>query len=191
MLSFEAIESHHKIQEPVSDYLPFIHCGRKISMSEVSLEYQVKAAMDNIKAFDVVGVSVMTDSEKATDDINALWERFFKESIGQAVTHKQSDVIYAVYSDYEGDHTKPYRLTIGYRVTDAATGEGLHHVNVEAGEYAILSAAGAQPQALIETWKSVWESDLEREYTTDFEVYGPRFFEEGVNEVLVHIGVKG
>lgn len=166
-------------------------------MNEESLEYQVKAAMDSLPAFDVVGVSVMTDSDKATDDINALWERFFKESIGQAVAHKKSDVIYAVYSDYEGDHTKPYRFTIGYRVSEMAdandpgdAGE-LHHVSVQAGEYAILSAAGKQPEALLETWKSVWESDLERSYATDFEVYGPRFFEDGVNEVLVHVGVQG
>lgn len=160
-------------------------------MNEDSLEYQVKAAIDTLTSFDVVGVSVITDSEKATDDINALWERFFKESIGQAVEHKQSDVIYAVYSDYEGDHTKPYRLTIGYRVAESNDVlDTLHHVQVQANDYAILSAAGKQPQALIETWKSVWESDLERLYATDFEVYGPRFFEDGVNEVLVHIGVK-
>ena len=160
-------------------------------MSEERLEYQVKAAMDHVPAFDVVGISVVTDSEKATTDINALWERFFKESIGQQIDHKDNDVIYAVYSDYEGDHTKPYRLTIGYRVNEVARAISLHHVQVQANDYAILSAAGPQPQALIETWTSVWESDLDRAYATDFEVYGPRFFEEGVNEVLVHVGVKG
>ena len=34
-------------------------------------------------------------------------------------------------------------------------------------------------------------ADLEREFKTDFEVYGPRFFEDGLHEVLVHIGIRG
>lgn len=67
----------------------------------------------------------------------------------------------------------------------------LHHIKVHGGEYALLSAAGEQPKALIETWEAIWSSDLEREFKTDFEVYGPRFFEDGLHEVLVHIGIKG
>lgn len=155
----------------------------------MSEKYQVKAAVDFVEGFDVAGVSVVTEKTRATDDINALWERFFKESVGQKVAGKVNDVIYAVYSDYAGDHNKPYRLTIGYRAHGTQPG-GMHVVKVAANDYAILSAAGEQPKALVETWKSVWESDLERTYKTDFEVYGPRFFEDGVHEVLVHIGIK-
>ena len=159
-------------------------------MSE-DLEYQVKAAVDTREAFDVIGVSVVTNADKATDDINALWERFFKEQIGQQLEHKTGDMIYAVYSDYEGDHTKPYRLTIGYRVNKTTyVPTALHHVMVASGDYAILSAAGEQPKALLDTWKSVWESDLDRAYTTDYEVYGPRFFDPSIGEVLLHIGMQ-
>lgn len=152
--------------------------------------YEVKAGLAEIDAFDVVGISVVTDNTKGTDDINALWERFFKDSVGQQIPNKTDDVIYAVYSDYEGDHEKPYRLTIGYRVSNDNVPEGMKAVRVETGEYALMSAAGEQPKALIETWEAIWSSDLGRTYGTDFEVYGPRFFEEGVNEVLIHIGVK-
>ncbi len=152
--------------------------------------YEVKAGLAEVNTFDVVGISVITDNEKGTDDINALWERFFKDSVGQTVTNKIDNTIYAVYSDYEGDHTKPYRLTIGYRISSAETADDMHRVAVQTGQYAMMSAAGEQPKALIETWNAIWSSDLERRYTTDFEVYGPRFFEDGVNEVLVHIGVK-
>lgn len=155
--------------------------------------YEVKAGLAEIEAFDVVGVSIVTDNEKATDDINALWERFFKESVGQHIPNKIDDVIFAVYSDYEGDHEAPYRLTIGYRIDPKANKESpkdMHQVSCKSGDYAVLSSAGKQPEALIETWASIWSSDLERSYATDFEVYGPRFFEDGVNEVLIHIGVK-
>lgn len=152
--------------------------------------YDAKAGLADINSFDVVGVSIVTDNEKGAEEINALWEKFFTEQTGQKVEGKADDVIYAVYSDYEGDHEKPYRLTIGYRVTDDVTPESLHRVVVQSQPYAVMSAAGKQPDTLIETWKAIWSSDLERTYVTDFELYGPRFFEDGVNEVLIHIGVE-
>lgn len=153
--------------------------------------FETRAGLAEVEAFDIVGISIITDNEKGTDDINALWERFFKESIGQFVPNKTDDVIYAVYSDYEGNHEKPYRLTIGYRVSSDETPETMHRVGVKPQEYAVMSAAGKQPDALIETWKAIWSSeDLPRSYATDFEVYGPRFFEDGINEVLVHIGIN-
>ena len=153
--------------------------------------YEVKAGLVEVDAFDVVGISVVTDRSKGTDDTNALWERFFQEGVGQVVEHKVDDVIYAVYSDYEGDHEAPYRLTIGYRVSDvSAVPEGMNEVSVIDQQYAAMSAAGKQPDALIETWTAIWSSDLGRTYKTDFEVYGPRFFEDGVNEVLIHVGVE-
>lgn len=152
--------------------------------------YQVKAGLDTIESFDVIGVSTMTQRDKATDDINTLWEQFFKLQIGQSIEAKVSDVIYAVYSDYEGDDKAPYRVTIGYRVSAASyVPTGLHHLSVGAGDYAVLSAAGEQPKALVDTWHSVWESDLNRAFKTDFEVYGPRFFDPDVGEALIYVGV--
>ena len=154
-------------------------------------KYEVKAGLAEIDAFDVVGLSIITDNQSGTDDINALWEQFFKDQIGPKVTNKTDDIIYAVYSDYQGDFEAPYRLTIGYRVNTSETPETLHRVTIQTGEYAVMSAAGEQPKALIETWQAIWSSeDLPRAYQTDFELYGPRFFEDGVHEVLVHIGLK-
>lgn len=152
--------------------------------------YEVKAGLAEVDEFTVAGVSIVTDNEKGAEDINALWETFFKDSVGQHVQGKVDDVIYAVYSDYEGDHTKPYRLTIGYRVDAPDKNPDFHNVPCAAGTYAVMSAAGEQPKALVSTWEAIWSSDLGRTYKTDFEIYGPRFFEDGVNEILVHVGVK-
>lgn len=154
---------------------------------------EIRAGLASVESFTVAGISILTSNEKAAEDINALWERFFQEKVGQNISGKTDDVIYAVYSDYEGDHEKPYRFTIGYRLDDTLNDNlapKFHTIPVQEGDYAILSAAGQQPKALIETWEAIWGSDLDREFKTDFEIYGPRFFEEGVNEVLVHVGVK-
>lgn len=157
-----------------------------------SQDYEVKAGLERLEAFDVIGISaVIKDRDTASEVINGLWETFFKDSIGQQIDTRVDDVIYAVYSDYEGDYTKPYRITIGYKVENAdIASDQLHHVKVQTDDYAMMSAAGEQPKALIETWEAIWQSDLERSYKTDFEVYGKRFFEEGVHEVLVAVGVE-
>ena len=154
--------------------------------------YEVKAGLETIPAFSVVGLStVISGNEKASEEINALWQSFFGQSIGQDVDNRVDDVIYAVYSDYEGDHTQPYRLTIGYKIkNEPKMKDHLHHVEIKEAEYAMMSAAGEQPKALMETWTAVWQSDLNRRFETDFEVYGKRFFEEGVHEVLVAVGVN-
>ena len=155
--------------------------------------HEIRAGLASVEEFTIAGISTVTTAETATDDINALWEKFFSESTGQFVPGKIDDTIYAVYSDYEGGSEAPYRLTIGYRTENLANDNDkgdFHHVTCQSGDYAVMSAAGAQPQALLDTWEAIWSSDLDRSFTTDFEIYGPRFFEEGVNEVLVHVGVN-
>lgn len=150
--------------------------------------YELKAGLAEIEAFDVAGVSAVTANETAAEDINALWERLFHDRIGQKVQHKTDDVIYAVYSDYEGDHTKPFRVTLGYRVS--GENPDLYRITVQPQEYAVLSAAGEQPKAIIEAWRAIWASDLDRSFRTDFEAYGPRFFQDGLHEALIHVGVN-
>ena len=160
--------------------------------TQTAQNYEVKAGLDKIKGFDVVGVTTrITDRETASEQINALWETFFKQSVVQNIENRVDDIIYAVYSDYEGDHEDPYRITIGYKISGAAQLKGgLHKVRVKTADYAMMGAAGEQPKALIETWTSIWQSDLDRRFETDFEVYGQRFFEDGVHEVLVCVGVN-
>lgn len=159
--------------------------------AQAAQDYEVRAGLEHIPVFAVVGVSAMiSGAEKAAEEINALWQVFFEQQVGQRIENRDGESIYAVYSDYAGDHTKPYRLTIGYKVDGPVQATAFHAVQVEEADYAMMGAAGEQPKALMETWQAVWQSDLDRKFGTDFEVYGPRFFEEGVNEVLVCIGVN-
>lgn len=157
-------------------------------------EYGSFVGFDRIPAFDVVGVSeIISSKEQAEGAIGALWKSFFEKMDGLDLGDiREDDLTYAVYSDYEGDYTQPYRLTIGYKVSvDSKDPEGLFRSHVQLDDYALLQARGEQPKALVEAWETVWKSDLDRYYKSDFEVYGPRFFEEdGGGEVLVAVGVR-
>lgn len=147
-----------------------------------------------IEAFSVVGLSIMTSNadDKAAEDINALWQKFFEENILHKIEGRTENTLYAIYSDYEGDHTKPYRFTIGCKVegSPADLPSGLHKIAVPAADYMIFAARGEQPKSLLQTWQTIWKSEIPRNYQCDLEIYGPRFFEEGLHEVLVCVGVK-
>ena len=149
-----------------------------------------------LDGFYVAGVSVTTCNKdgQAAEDINALWQRFFEDDILHKIEDRAENVIYAVYSDYAGDHNAPYRVTIGCKLKEDAGKDdmpaGLHKTHVPPAHYAMFAARGEQPKALIGTWEGIWKSNLPRTYKTDLEIYGPRFFEEGLNEILVCVGVK-
>ena len=159
--------------------------------------YDVRAGLEKITQFSVVGVSQMITAgpDGASEQINDLWQHFFESQIGHVLEQRKDDIVYAVYSDYQGDFSKPYRLTIGFKMEDGGTAQKLspgllHHTQIKTADYAMMAAAGEQPKALIETWTAIWQSDLPRRYETDFEVYGPNFFKEGLHEILVCVGVK-
>lgn len=155
-----------------------------------STEYQIK----NAGGIDIIGIDVVTSNadDKAADDINALWQRFFEDTIGNKIPNRIGDAIYAVYTDYEGDHTKPYRFILGLNVSaldDIPKGMVGH--SIPAGRYGQFSSIGEQPRSLINTWESIWEMEtLPRAFTSDYEVYGQRFFEPGLHEVLIHIALE-
>ena len=153
-------------------------CGCGCGGCQPEGDYQVFAGLDHVPAFKVVGVSaVISGPKKAADEINALWEEFFSQQVGSKLKVNEQDPIMAVYSDYEGDHTKPYRLTIGYEIAeDAEVPTGMHGVDIKEDDYALMRAGGEQPKVLMDTWRTIWQSDLDRHFGTDFEVYGPRFF---------------
>jgi predicted transcriptional regulator YdeE len=163
-----------------------------MSASSAAKTSQIEA--QKIDGFYIVGLSILTsnDNDQAAGDINTLWQRFFDEDMLHKIEGRSENVIYAVYSDYEGDHTKPFRVTLGCKVAETAGDlpSGLHKIHVPSANYAIFAARGEQPKSLLQTWEGIWKSNLPRTYQADIEIYGPRFFEDGLHEVLVCVGVK-
>ena len=160
-------------------------------MSVSDKKMQVEA--QQMPGFYVVGISTVTSNADghATDDINGLWQRFFEEDLLHKIPGRNENTLYMVYSDYEGDHTRPFRITLGCKVEGADDQPaGLHKVHVPSAAYAIFAARGEQPKTLLQTWEGIWKMDMPRSFTADVEIYGPRFFEEGLHEVLVCIGVN-
>jgi len=143
----------------------------------------------------VIGISVRTINEgnKAIEAIGKLWDRFMSESISDLISHKVDDTIYCFYTDYEGDHTKPYTVVLGHAVRSLnAIPEGLVGRLFKRGSYIPFQAKGSILEgAVAKAWEKIWEADIPRSFEADFEVYGEKFKDPMNAEVDIFIGVKG
>lgn len=141
----------------------------------------------------VVGITCCTSNaaDAAPRDIPALWARFQSEEIASRIPNKASNDVIGLYCDYEGDYTKPYSLVIGCPVKAwGSPPEEMVAKIVPSGHYALFSAIGEHPKALIDTWNTIWKTELKRTYTGDFERYGERFRPGPTQEVEVAIALE-
>ncbi len=138
-------------------------------------------------AFTVLGIACRA-SNAQPDTTYGLWQRFREENIAAHVLERVSDAVYAVYCEYDSDHTGEYTFVLGYEIPATAaavedTPEGLVVANIPAAQYAVIEARGEQPEALISAWEHVWTSTLARSYICDFEVHW------GPVAVEIHVGI--
>lgn len=132
----------------------------------------------NIEPFKVIGISVRTTNQngQAGKDIGALWEKFMSEDIAQQIPNKIDESIYSIYTNYEGDHTQPYDTILGCKVNSLENiPKGMVSQSFAGGHYAkYVSKGDLTKGAVYATWSKIWEEDLDRTFTADFELYGQR-----------------
>ena len=106
--------------------------------------------------------------------LGAHWQRLYADDVASQIVGRLSRVVHAVYSAYEGDHTKPYTFFLGYPVgEDAPVPDGFVAREAPAGPYARIDAQGDMPGALVQAWMGIWSSGLERSFRLDYEVHDP------------------
>lgn len=130
---------------------------------------------ENIDAFDIIGISVRTANQdgRSQKDIGELWSRFMSGGVLEKIPGKESADIYCVYTDYESDFNGAYTTIIGCRVsTLEMIPEGMSGKTIPSSKYQVYNSSGEMPKALMETWKMIWGSDIERAYVADFDLYG-------------------
>jgi len=144
--------------------------------------------------FQVIGVSVRTTNEngQAATDIGSLWNRFMTEKVLQNIPNKVSSEVLAIYTNYESDHTKPYDTILGCKVNSLdEIPDGMIGQAFEGGTFAkFLSTGDITKGVIYKTWVDIWNSDLERLYTADFEVYGQKARNISDAEVEIFVAVK-
>lgn len=131
------------------------------------------------------------ENEKAMADCGSLWQRFEQEGIFNKIPNKNAFEVYAVYHDYDGDHTQPYAYFIGCPVAEGTkVPEGLQQLEIPAQNYTHIVARGPMPQCVANAWRGIWKADHNRAYGFDFEVYGEKAANWSDAEVDIYLSVK-
>ncbi|OCA79858.1 transcriptional regulator [Chryseobacterium contaminans] len=152
--------------------------------------------MNNVKIepFKVIGIAVRTtnENEQAAKDIPVLWEKFMQENVLENIPNKIDNTIYSVYTEYEKDHTKPYTTLLGCKVENLDhIPEGMIGKSFEGGDYVKFTAKGNLAEGLvINEWFKIWNMDLGRTFTADFEMYGEKAQNPSDAEVDILIAVN-
>jgi predicted transcriptional regulator YdeE len=127
---------------------------------------------------------------QSAHDCGSLWQKFASENCFNLITNKMSEQIFAVYHEYEGDHTGQFGYFIGCKVSkESEVPEGLKKLVVTKGNFMKFVAKGTIPNCISETWKTIWASEIKRAYQADFEVYDERSANWNDAEVDVFVSI--
>lgn len=142
-----------------------------------------------IAPFYLIGIAKRTSNEgtQAIAAIGALWQQWQEENLSARIPNLSGPEFCCVYTNYEGDYTAPYEVILGHKVSSLDNiPEGLVGHTVTGGTVAEYTAKGtALDQAVGNTWRGIWASDLKRAYQSDFELYQADF-----SEATIYIGLK-
>lgn len=123
-------------------------------------------------------------------DCGALWQEFMSAQVADRIPDKESEDIYAVYFEYEGDHTKPYSFFIGCRVRSSSKSSDLDTLIIPEQRCRKIVAEGKMPDCVANAWREIWSSDIPRAYGYDFEVYGPESRDWNKAVVDIYLSVQ-
>jgi predicted transcriptional regulator YdeE len=147
------------------------------------------------KGFKLIGLSIETSNQgnEASSAIGALWGKFISEDLLSKIPHQRDSDIVCVYTNYESNFRGKYTCLLGVKVDSLdSIPAGLVGHEFEGGQFQPFLAQGEFPQAIVETWQSIWEQDetLNRSYTYDYEVYDDRSRRGNESQVSIFIATN-
>jgi predicted transcriptional regulator YdeE len=148
----------------------------------------------SVQPFYIIGIAIRTTNEnmQAAEDIPQLWNKFLSENIITLIPNKIDDTIYSIYTDYEADYTKPYTTLLGCKVSSLdKIPEGFTGKSFTGGKYTTFTAKGKLAEGIVfQEWLKIWNTDIPRAYTADFEVYGEKAKNPGDAEIDIFVAVN-
>lgn len=125
---------------------------------------------------------------QSNTDCGRLWQQFEDQNLAAQIADKEGEEIYAVYFDYEPGNRQAFSYFIGCRAAaDAEPPVGMSRLVLPGGAYTKWVARGKMPDCMSQAWQEIRQSDMERSFDYDFEVYGPdsRDWNQAVVELFI------
>lgn len=153
------------------------------------MEYEIVELEEKI----VEGISIRTTNQdgKSIQDIGALWQKFYAEGEYNKIENKVNNKAIGLYTDYEGDYTKPYNFIACSEVNKKSENmENRITRIIPKGRYAKFVIIGDVQKSVGEAWGKIWNMNLERKYTCDFEEYQNNTEDMENQEIHIYIAIK-
>lgn len=141
----------------------------------------------------VVGIKIKTTNQdgKAMQDIGMTWQKLFENGIYEKIPNKVNGKTIGLYTEYEGDYTKPYTFIAGAEVSqEVQMGKELESIIILKGKYAKFIITGDVQNSVGQAWKEIWNMDLKRKYTCDFEEYQNNSEDMQKQEIHIYIALE-
>ncbi|WP_156309230.1 GyrI-like domain-containing protein [Sphingobacterium endophyticum] len=149
---------------------------------------------ETIESFNVIGIAVRTCNTdgSAARDIPALWGKFMAEGMESKIPNRMDDAVYCVYTDYEGDFQYPYVTLLGCKVENLdIIPEGMVGEKIAKSNYVKIKVEGnISGDAIFNAWSRIWESDIDRSYQADFEVYSAESCQNENPSMDIFVSIK-
>ncbi|WP_312280371.1 GyrI-like domain-containing protein [Oscillibacter sp.] len=123
----------------------------------------------NLEEKTIVGVSAVTGNSdpEMGKIIGGLWEKLYQGGPNVSIKNRVNAYAIGLYSDYTDSG---YCVTAGIEVSKAENPE-LTVKTIPAGKYAKFLVHGDMVQAVANAWGEIWQMNLDRSFTGDFEEY--------------------
>lgn len=153
------------------------------------MEYEIVELEEKV----VEGIVVKTTNEngKSMQDIANMWQTFFTQGVYEKIENKVNGKTIGLYTDYEKDYTKPYNFMICTEVSkQSGNAENRVVKIIPKGKYAKFVIHGDVQNAVGKAWGEIWNMDLNRKYTCDFEEYQNNSSDMQNQEIHIYIAIE-
>ncbi len=139
----------------------------------------------------IEGIEVRTTNQdgKSIKDIGETWQKLFTQGIYDTIQNKVNNKTIGLYTDYELDYTKPYIFVAGAEVS-SKTDSTLVNKVIKKGKYAKFVIKGDVQNSVGQAWQEIWNMDLKRKYTCDFEEYQNNSEDMKNQEIHIYIALE-
>jgi len=136
----------------------------------------------------VEGIAIKTSNQnvKSIQDIGETWQKLFANGIYEKIQNKVNNKTIGLYTEYEGDFTKPYTFVAGTEVSVKTDNCKI----IEKGKYAKFVIIGDVQNSVGQAWQEIWNMDLKRKYTCDFEEYQNNSEDMHNQEIHIYIALE-
>lgn len=141
----------------------------------------------------IVGIRIKTTNQdgKSMKDIGTTWQKLFANGIYEEIPNKANDKTIGLYTEYEGDYTKPYTFIAGAEVSQGIqNNEELECIIIPKGKYAKFIITGDVQDSVGQAWQEIWNMNLKRKYTCDFEEYQNNSEDMQKQEIHIYIALE-